>query len=59
MRDKIAITTEMFGATCIAVGLYLWSPALALLWVGTICIVIAWSIGKETNDGRDADSEGN
>ena len=51
MRGKIAIAIEMLGATCIAIGLYLWSPAVSLIWVGAMFILLAWSISGRSTDG--------
>jgi uncharacterized membrane protein YphA (DoxX/SURF4 family) len=56
MRDKmiwIGMLLEMLGAICIGIGLWLWSPALSLVWIGAIFIIFAWSMsGKETTNGN-------
>jgi uncharacterized membrane protein YphA (DoxX/SURF4 family) len=60
MRGKmvwIGMLLEMIGAICIGIGLFLWSPAISLIWIGAVIIIFAWSMtGRETENGN-ADTE--
>jgi len=59
MRDKIAMAIEMLGAGCIAVGLFLWSPAISLIWVGAITMIFAWSVSAKESIDANTNTEGN
>jgi uncharacterized membrane protein YphA (DoxX/SURF4 family) len=59
MRDKLAVVFEMLGAVCVAGGLFLWSPAVSLIWVGAITMIFAWSVSAKEPMDANADTEGN
>lgn len=52
MRDKMPVVIEMLGATSIGVGLLMWSPAVAFIWLGAVCIVYAWGMTGRESDGN-------
>ena len=52
MHDKIPVAVEMLGATIIGVGLLMWIPAVAFIWLGAVCIVYAWGMARRESDGN-------
>ena len=52
ISGKIPMLIEAVGASLIGVGLYLWIPAISLIWIGAVCIAFAWGIsGREADNG--------
>jgi len=59
-RDTIATGAEIIGALTVGVGIWLFSPAISLIWLGAIIMLFAWSLTNErrlTNGDSDTESD--
>jgi hypothetical protein len=58
-RDTIATGAEIIGALTVGVGIWLFSPAISLIWFGAIIMIVAWSMTNESRvTNGNSDTEG-